>query len=457
MHNVLLLCIEFNIMKNILILGAGLSASTMIRYLLEKGIEHNWTVTIADRDIELAQRKVEGHSNGKAVPFDLSDAKQMSDLVQSADLVVSMMPAMFHPVVARQCLAHSKHLFTASYVSPEMRSLSAEAEAKNLLFFNECGVDPGIDHMSAMKVIDEIKHKGGHIIGFESNCGGLVAPEFDNNPWNYKLTWNARNVILAGQAGARFLHNGKYKYIPYTRLYERIDKTSVLEFGDFEIYANRDSLSYKEVYGLENVQTIVRGTMRRPGYCASWNCFVQLGVCDDTYELEHPEKLTNRSFIESFLPEKPGVSVEDNFCQYLNLERNGEIFKKMEWLGLFTETPVGAGFKTPAQILQSIIEPKWQLGENDLDLLVMQHTFDYELNGKKFRRISSMGIIGTDKVHTAMSITVGMPLALGIEFFLTGKMTGKGVQVPVKPEYYNPILEGLKPFGVNFIEEETEL
>lgn len=444
-------------MKNILILGAGLSASTLIRYLLQKGGEHQWTVTVADRDLATAKRKTEGYKSGKAVSFDIADEAGLATLIKENDLIVSMMPAFFHPVVAKQCLHFSKHLFTASYVSPEMKSFNEEATAKNLIFFNECGVDPGIDHMSAMKVIDEIRANGGKITGFESNCGGLIAPEFDTNPWNYKFTWNARNVILAGQAGARFLHNGKYKYIPYTRLYERIDKTSVLNFGEFEIYANRDSLSYKEVYGLEDVQTIVRGTMRRPGYCTAWNCFVQLGVCDDTYELEHPEKLTYRSFIESFLPEKHGVSVEDNFCQYLSIDRNGEIFKKMEWLGLFTETTVGAGFKTPAQILQSIIEPKWQLEKNDLDLLVMQHTFDYELNGKKFRRMSSMGIIGTDTVHTAMSITVGMPLAIAIELFLTGKITGKGVQIPVKPEYYNPILDGLKPFGVEFFEEEKEI
>ncbi|HBG71820.1 MAG: saccharopine dehydrogenase [Bacteroidetes bacterium GWF2_43_63] len=444
-------------MKNILILGAGLSASTLIRYLLQKSEEHQWTVTVADRDLATAKRKTDGYKNGKAVSFDIADEAELATLIKENDLIVSMMPAFFHPVVAKQCLNFSKHLFTASYVSPEMKSFNEEATAKNLIFFNECGVDPGIDHMSAMKVIDEIRANGGKITGFESNCGGLIAPEFDTNPWNYKFTWNARNVILAGQAGARFLHNGKYKYIPYTRLYERIDKTSVLNFGEFEIYANRDSLSYKEVYGLEDVQTIVRGTMRRPGYCTAWNCFVQLGVCDDTYELENPEKLTYRSFIESFLPEKHGVSVEDNFCQYLNIDRNGDIFKKMEWLGLFTETPVGAGFKTPAQILQSIIEPKWQLEKNDLDLLVIQHTFDYELNGKKFRRMSSMGIIGTDTVHTAMSITVGTPLAIAIELFLTGKITGKGVQIPVKPEYYNPILDGLKPFGVEFFEEEQEI
>ncbi len=444
-------------MKNILILGAGLSSSTLIRYLLQKSKDYQWSITVADMDLATAERKINGFENGKAVSFNINDEEHLADLINQNDLVISMMPAALHPVVAQQCLKFSKHLFTASYVSPQMKSFDQEAKSKNLLFFNECGVDPGIDHMSAMKVIDEIRAKGGKIIGFESNCGGLIAPEFDNNPWNYKFTWNARNVILAGQAGARFLQNGKYKYIPYTKLYERIDKTSVLDFGDFEIYANRDSLSYKEVYGLENIKTIFRGTMRRPGYCSAWNCFVQLGVCDDSYELENPEKLTNRSFIESFLPENETLSVEDNFCQYLNIKRDGEIFKKMEWLGLFTETPIKAGCKTPAQILQSIVEPKWKLDSQDLDMLVMQHTFDYELNRKKYRRISSMGVIGTDTVHTAMSITVGMPLAIAVELFLTGKLEGKGVQIPVKPEYYNPILDALKPYGVEFIEEEKEI
>jgi len=444
-------------MKNILILGAGLSSSTLIRYLLQKSKDYQWSITVADMDLATAERKINGFENGKAVSFNINDEEHLADLINQNDLVISMMPAALHPVVAQQCLKFSKHLFTASYVSPQMKSFDQEAKSKNLLFFNECGVDPGIDHMSAMRVIDEIRAKGGKIIGFESNCGGLIAPEFDNNPWNYKFTWNARNVILAGQAGARFLQNGKYKYIPYTKLYERIDKTSVLDFGDFEIYANRDSLSYKEVYGLENIKTIFRGTMRRPGYCSAWNCFVQLGVCDDSYELENPEKLTNRSFIESFLPENETLSVEDNFCQYLNIKRDGEIFKKMEWLGLFTETPIKAGCKTPAQILQSIVEPKWKLDSQDLDMLVMQHTFDYELNRKKYRRISSMGVIGTDTVHTAMSITVGMPLAIAVELFLTGKLEGKGVQIPVKPEYYNPILDALKPYGVEFIEEEKEI
>ncbi len=448
---------ENTIMKNILILGVGLSASTMIRYLLKQGIENQWTVTLADISLEAAQQKSKGFSNGKAILFDIADENGLAEMVSSADLVVSMLPARFHPLVAQQCLNFSKHLFTASYVSPEMKAMSAEAESKNLIFFNECGVDPGIDHMSAMKVIDEIKTKGGKITGFESNTGGLIAPEYDNNPWNYKFTWNARNVILAGQAGARFLHNGKYKYIPFTRLYERTDRAKVLNYGEFDVYANRDSLSYREVYGLADVQTLVRGTMRRPGYCEAWNCFVQLGITDDTYELEHPEKLTYRTFIEAFLPEMPGLSVEDIFCKYLGIERGGVIFKKMEWLGIFENTPVKAGFKTPAQILQSIVEPKWALGEHDLDMIVMQHTFDYELNGKKFRRLSSMVVIGKDKTDTAMSITVGMPLAIAIELFLTGKIVGKGVQVPVKPEYYNPILEQLVPFGVEFVEEEVEL
>ncbi len=444
-------------MKNILILGAGLSSSTMIRYLLEKGNENGWIISVADIDHSVAQSKIAGFSNGKAFRFDIADENGLEKMVIDNDLVVSMLPARFHPIVAKMCLVHSKHLFTASYVSPEMKAMHEEVVAKNLLFFNECGVDPGIDHMSAMKVIDEIRAKGGKITGFESNTGGLIAPEYDNNPWNYKFTWNARNVILAGQAGARFLHNGKYKYIPYTRLFERTDRTSVLQYGDFDIYANRDSLSYREVYGLHDIQTLVRGTFRRPGYCEAWNCFVQLGVTDDSYELDQPEKLTYRTFIESFLPEAEGLRVEERFCRYLHIGIESETFAKMKWLGLFENTSIPASCKTPAQILQAIIEPKWALGEKDLDMIVMQHTFDYELTGGKHRRLSSMVVIGKDKTDTAMAITVGMPLAIAIELFMTGKMKACGVQVPVKPEFYEPILAALEPYGVAFIEEEVAL
>jgi saccharopine dehydrogenase (NADP+, L-glutamate forming) len=442
-------------MKNIVIFGAGLSANTMIRYLLEVGKKENWVVTITSRSIEKAREKIGNYSNGIPETYELGDDKKLEELVAKADVVVSMLPAKYHPVVARACLKHNKHLFTTSYVSPEMRALDAEAKAKGLLFLNECGVDPGIDHMSAMKKINEIRTKGGIIIGFMSNTGGLIAPEYDNNPWNYKFTWNPRNVVLAGQAGGRFLWRGEYKYIPYHKLFERIDETEVLNYGKFEIYANRDSLNYISVYGLEGIQTIFRGTFRRPGYCEAWNKFVQLGVTDDSYEIENPEKLTYRTFINAFLPYRPSLSVEDNFCQYLNINRESGLFKKFEWLGIFEDRPIPSGCKTPAQVLQALLEEKWKLGPNDLDMIVMQHTFDYKLNGQLRRELSSMVVIGRNTTDTAMAITVGMPLAIAIEMFLKGKIQATGVKIPVTPDLYEPILAGMKDWGVEFIDEEV--
>jgi len=444
-------------MKKIAILGAGMSASSLIQYLLDHSSQLNCKIVLADLDAERAKLKLNNHPNGIAMQFDIQDDETLERIVSENDYIISLMPASFHPKVAQQCLKFGRHLFTTSYVSPQMREMDAEARSKGLLFFNECGVDPGIDHMSAMKIIDELKQSGAKLKGFESNTGGLIAPEFDNNPWNYKFTWNARNVILAGQAGAKFLQNKKYKYIPYQQLFSRTSCTKILDYGEFEVYANRDSLSYREVYGLEDIETIFRGTFRRPGYCKAFNTFIQLGMTDDSYVMENSDKLTNRDYLEAFLPERNGISIEDNFCKSTGIEKDSDLYKKYEWLGLFENTKITLSNATPAQILQSIIEPKWALGEKDLDMIVMQHRFVYEQNHKTMERRSSMVVIGKDKVHTAMSVTVGIPLAIAVKLFVSGQMKAEGVVIPVKPHLYNPILNELENYGVKFIEEEKEI
>lgn len=434
-----------------------MSASSLIKYLLDRSSELNWEVIVTARSTEKALSKLDGNPNGTPKAFDINNIDSLPTLVADSDVVISLLPAKFHPVVAKECLKQSKHLFTTSYVSPEMKAFDAEAKSKGLLFLNECGVDPGIDHMSAMKIIDEINHSGGKLKSFESNTGGLIAPEFDNNPWNYKFTWNARNVILAGQAGAKFLQDKKYKYIPYQQLFKRTYTVSVLDYGEFDVYANRDSLSYREVYGLQNIDTLFRGTMRRPGYCQAYDVFIQLGMTDDTYVMENSDKLTYRDFIEAFLPYRKGVSVEDNFCMTTGVEKGSEMYNKFVWLGLFENTQIKLANATPAQVLQEIIEPKWALGPQDLDMIVMQHRFVYELNGKTMERKSSLVVIGKDQVHTAMSITVGTPLAIAVKLFLTGEMKASGVVIPVRPEVYNPLLNELENYGVRFVEEEKEL
>jgi len=444
-------------MKNILILGAGLSATTMIKYLLEQSTEHNWKLRIGDQTEELVIQKTKNHPNSEAFSFDVNNHTQLNAEVEKADVVISFLPARFHHIAAAACVLNSKHMITASYVSPEMKTLDKEAKEKNICLWNELGVDPGIDHMSAMKIVDEIKEKGGKIISFKSNTGGLVAPEYDNNPWNYKFTWNPRNVVLAGQGTAMFIRNGKYKYIPYTKLYERIEHTEVLEYGKFEIYPNRDSLSYRQTYGLEDIPTILRGTMRRPGYCRAWNVFVQLGMTDDSYEVADLEDMTYRDFVNAFLPYDKTTPVEKKLQQYLPNKIDENIMQKIKWLGLFEDKKIGLTKATPAQVLQHILEKRWALEEQDIDMIVMQHKIQYELNNNTHEVVSSLVVKGEDKENTAMSITVGMPVAIATKLLLTEKLHMPGVQVPTNKLMYQPILDELETIGIEFIEEETTL
>lgn len=444
-------------MSKILVLGAGLSSSDLIKYLLDHSKVLGWTVRVGDLSLETARQKVNKHPNGQAIQFDINNNKQLQEEVSWATAVISLLPAFMHPVVAQECVRQGKHMLTASYVSDTMKSLHEEAQQKGIALLNELGVDPGIDHMSAMRVIDEIRAKGGKLIGFISNTGGLVAPESDNNPWNYKFTWNPRNVVLAGQGVAQYLENGQYKYTPYHRLFTNVREYNIMDLGKFEMYPNRDSLKYREIYGIEDIQTIIRGTLRRAGYCKAWNVFVQLGMTDDTYKMANSEKLTKREFLNSFLPYHPNETVEEKLKRIIPDALDEVVFNKLKWLGMFDNEPIGLANASPAQLLQRILEPKLALGPNDKDMIVMQHIFDYELSGKKHRKISTMVIIGKDTVHTAMSITVGTPLAIATKLLLTGQVKDRGVIVPTKPQLYNPLLNELENYGIEFTEEEFEI
>jgi saccharopine dehydrogenase-like NADP-dependent oxidoreductase len=444
-------------MKKILILGAGLSSSSLIKYLLEQSNEYNWKIRVGDMSLETATKKIENHENGEAVKFDVFNKQQRDEEMENTDIVISMLPARFHHLVAEKCVESGKHMITASYVSDEVQALHDEAVRKELLLLNEIGVDPGIDHMSAMKIIDEIKVKGGELISFKSSTGGLVAPEFDNNPWNYKFTWNPRNVVVAGQSVAQYIDHGKYKFVPYNQLFTRTEKITVLDVGEFEMYPNRDSLSYRETYGLKDIPTILRGTLRRPGYCAGWNIFVQLGATDDTYSIKHSENLTYREFINSFLPYNISDTVERKLCDFLEIELESETMSRLKWLGIFDESKIGIPNATPAQILQKLLEEKWALGAEDKDMIAMQHQFEYILHGKKKQITSSLVVKGKNQIHTAMSITVGLPVAIATKLFLTGIIKQKGVIVPTMKDVYEPVLKELEEYGIVFVEEETYL
>ncbi|MBU1008579.1 MAG: saccharopine dehydrogenase NADP-binding domain-containing protein [Bacteroidetes bacterium] len=441
-------------MKNILILGAGLSATSLINYLLNHSEEHDWHIVIGDLNLELAQRKLHGHPRARAIHFDVTKTDMIPDTVKGMDVVISMLPARFHDLVAAVCLGQAIPMATASYVSPAVAKMDAELKQKGVAFLNELGVDPGIDHMSAMQVIDRIRAKNGKLTAFYSFTGGLIAPESDNNPWHYKFTWNPRNVVLAGQGVSQFIRNGRYKYIPYHKLFDRVMDREVLNAGSFEVYPNRDSLKYRKVYGLEGIPTIFRGTMRRPGFCEAWNVFVQLGCTDDTYVIEHSEELTYREYVNSFLKFDHVKPVEIKLAEYLGLDSDGEIIKKLSWLGLFEDKKIGLPQATPAQILQQLLEQKWGLDPDDKDMIVMQHEFEYLL-GEQVRKItSSMVFIGLDTVNTAMAMTVGTPLAIAVKLLLTGKIASTGVIVPTSPELYEPILKELASYGIQFIEKE---
>lgn len=442
-------------MKKILIIGAGRSTASLTEYLQHNAAEHDWQLTIADMALNQARERVGDDTRSTAVAFDVADDMHRTSLISEHDLVISMLPAHMHVAVAKDCIALKKHMVTASYISEEMKALDERARAAGVVMINEIGVDPGIDHLSAMKVLDQVKEAGGKMLLFESFTGGLVAPESDNNPWNYKFTWNPRNVVLAGSGGAvKFVQEGQYKYIPYHQLFRRTEFIEIEGYGRFEGYANRDSLRYREVYGLDNIPTIYRGTLRKPGFCRAWDVFVKLGMTDDSYQLEGAEHMTHRQFINTFLAYNPNDSVELKLMHYLSIPQDSDLMDKLKWLGLFDDTPLGLKRATPAQALQHILELKWSLDEGDKDMIVMYHKFGYELNGKKHMLESSMVSKGVNRLHTAMARTVGLPVGIAAKHILLGNITEPGVQIPISKEIYTPMLQELEENGIVFNEKE---
>ena len=446
-------------MQKILILGAGRSSVSLLDYLIDKSLQNNWKLLIADASPNAAKSLI-GDADVDLIELDANNDTRRLELISGADLVISMLPAFLHILVAKDCLKAGKNLITPSYVSKEMRDLEDEVKEKGLIFLNELGVDPGIDHMSAMKLLDEIREEGNEITCFESFTGGLVAPESDNNPWNYKFTWNPRNVVLAGQGGAvKFKHNGKFKYIPYQRLFRRTEIIEIPEYGRFEGYANRDSLNYRKTYGLEGIPTIYRGTLRRVGFGRAWNIFVLMGMTDDSFTMEGSSTMTHREFTNSFLAYNQHDSVELKLMHYMKLDQDSEIIDKLKWLGIFDDEPIGLDKpSTPAQILQRILEKKWTLDPGDKDMIVMWHKLCYKKPGEKeLKEInSSLVVIGDESPRTAMAKTVGLPVGMAARLVLSGEFDIRGVHIPTIPDLYKPILAELEEHGIEFNEREIE-
>ena len=444
-------------MKRILILGAGRSSTALVKYFLNYQGPESILLEIADRSTDRMSQVFPANEQLVYSDLDASSETARREKMAAADLVVSMLPASFHPTVAEDCLSLGKNLVTASYVSKEMKALHEKAKQKRLIFMNECGVDPGIDHMSALKTLDALKKAGAEITCFESFTGGLLAPESDNNPWNYKFTWNPRNVVLAGQGGAvKFIQEGRYKYIPYHQLFRRTEFIEIDGYGRFEGYANRDSLWYREVYGLEEVPTIYRGTLRRPGFCRAWDVFVKLGATDDSYVLEDSENMTYREFINTFLAYNRTDSVELKLMAYLKIDQDSEVMDKLKWLGIFDNTKIGLVEATPAQILEHILKQKWTMEPEDKDMIVMWHRFNYRLHEKDHEIHSSMACTGENEIFTAMAKTVGLPVAIMSRLILEGKITERGVMIPDQEEVYAACLNELEDLGISFSEKEVE-
>ncbi|MFT7334043.1 MAG: saccharopine dehydrogenase-like NADP-dependent oxidoreductase [Sphingobacteriales bacterium] len=440
--------------KKIFLIGAGRSATTLIKYLLNELTQHDWALTIGEQNVALAEGKINGASKAKAIAFNALNAEERELHLKDQDLVISMLPAHLHADVVDFCISNKINIITPSYVSPEIKAMDERAKDNGVLVLNELGVDPGIDHMSAMQVLDRIRATGAKLQGFESFTGGLLAPESENNPWKYKFTWNPRNVVLAGQGGAaKFIQEGQYKYIPYQKLFRRTEFVEIDGYGRFEGYANRDSLKYRETYGLEDIPTIYRGTFRRPGFCRAWDVFIQLGATDDSYQVQGVENMTHRDFINMFLAYNPHDSVELKLMHYMKLDQDDDMFEKLVWLGIFDKEPIGLKEGTPAQILQRILEKKMSLDPEDKDMIVMWHKFNYDLDGKSHELHSSMVCIGDDHEETAMSKTVGLPIGIAAKLLLTGKLNSTGVQVPTQKHIYEPILEELAKNGVVFREK----
>ena len=437
-------------MRRILLIGAGKSSSSLVKYLKEKSEKEQLQIIIGDLSLENAEKFAGNHPNTKAIQLDIFKAEERQTAIKEADIVISMLPARFHIEVAKDCVNFNKNLVTASYVSDEMQALDEEVKKKGLTFMNEIGVDPGIDHMSAMQVIDRIREKGGKMLLFESFTGGLVAPESDTNLWNYKFTWNPRNVVVAGQGGAAvFMQEGTYKYIPYHRLFRRTEFLEIENHGRFEGLANRDSLKYRSVYGLDNVKTLYRGTLRRVGFSKAWNMFVQLGMTDDTYTLQNSENMSYREFVNSFLPYSPTDSVELKTRYNLKIDQDDVMWEKLLELDIFNpHKKIGIKNATPAKALQKILEDKWTLAPDDKDMIVMYHKFGYEIDGKTSQIDSTMVHIGEDQTYTAMAKTVGLPVGIATLKILNKEITTPGVLRPITKEVYEPILKELAQNGI---------
>lgn len=445
-------------MRKILLFGAGKSATVLIEYLLANAANEKWFITVVDADINLAQSKIGSSAFGKAISFDINDDGERNKIISESAIVISLLPPTLHTIVAKSCIKKNKNLLTASYIDEEIKNLKSEIANRQLLFLCEMGLDPGIDHMSAMKMIDEIHNAGGKIKSFKSHCGGLVAPESDDNPWHYKISWNPRNILLAGKSGAVYKINSHIEKLEYQNLFQDCPAVSVHGLNDLVYYPNRDSLSYIPVYGLQETSTFIRTTLRHHDFCKAWNYIVQAGLTDETKLNKEKLNGTIKKFTDNIIA---AHTENKNLSEYLEtrIKQNdkGLVKNLFEYLGLFSEDNVPAKAETAADVMQILLEKKLSLRTGDKDMIVMLHEIESETGNKKYEIKSSLIVKGEDSLRTAMAKTVGLSLGIAAKLILNGTIQLKGLHIPTKKEIYDPVLQELENMGIKFHEEVKQL
>ncbi|HOI44307.1 MAG TPA: saccharopine dehydrogenase C-terminal domain-containing protein [Candidatus Aminicenantes bacterium] len=440
-------------MKKILILGAGLVAGPLVRYLLDRP---DFSVDLRDVEEDKAGRLIRSHPRGTAGALDIQDENRLRKEISRSDLVISMVPYVFHPRIAGICLELRKNMVTASYAGPEMKALDAEAGRAGVLLLNEMGLDPGIDHMEAMRIIHEAKTRGGRILAFTSYCGGLPAPEDNTNPFGYKFSWSPRGVLLASGNSARFLRDGEVVSLPAGEVFAHPETINIPGLGDFEAYANRDSLSYVETYGIPETRTMLRGTLRYDGWCRTLRKIGELGLLDRTSRRWSARNFGG--FIRELMPGPGAPEIKDAVSRALALEPDSDIIRRLEWLGLFGGDPLPLAEGSPLDILVARMTEKMSYAEGERDMVVLRHTLDMSSPRGKAERVTTTlvdyGIPGGD---SAMARTVGLPAAIGARLILEGKIARTGVHIPTSPDIFVPILNELKELGIRFVEKRVSL
>jgi saccharopine dehydrogenase (NADP+, L-glutamate forming) len=440
-------------MKKVLILGAGLVAKPLVRYLLD---QPDFVVEVASRTVSKAIKLIDNHPQGKAQELNLKNEEGLKDEISKADIVISMVPYSFHPKVAEYCIRFNKHMVTTSYVSEAMKNLDEEAKRAEIIILNEIGLDPGIDHMEAMRIIHEVEEKGGEIESFTSFCGGLPAPEANTNPFGYKFSWSPIGVLLAGKNSAAYLKDNKEVFIPSEDLFNSYSPIIIEGLGEFEAYPNRDSTPYVDLYGIQSTKTMLRGTIRNIGWCKTMKKMIDLGLLDE--KEEDWSGFTYKDFLRKLMENPPEEDIKKALSNYLGIEESSDTIQRLEWLSLISDEPLPLEKGSAMDILGAKMLEKLQYEEGERDMIILQHEFVASYPGdKKEKIISTLIDFGIPHGDTSMARTVGLPAAIGTRLILEGKISEKGVHIPVLPEIYEPILAELKELEIAFEEKRENL